>query len=245
MNRALKYITIAVLSIVLLAVLGLYLWFRMGVKEGLATRAHFEWFIAEKLFEGNQDFWPVEVAGKQRRPVTWDIDEGQLTVLDTIKIGLKNHSRERFYWHSWGTPLSRLQTDLVVYRNGIADSIPFSGFGCYTGVHLYPMQSGEAVQGTISNPLMFDPRTSYELPLMTESFPKLFESLYGDSVVIRFSQASYSLPWSRYPSQMLYSDWILVRTDRVLENWRIGRHTPFSVSEQILEERHGHKNVAR
>jgi hypothetical protein len=60
-------------------------------------------------------------------------------------IGLKNTTGEKFYYTSWGKPLTRLREEFIVYRNGVADSIPFGGFGCFTGVSWQPIKANETL----------------------------------------------------------------------------------------------------
>lgn len=69
---------------------------------------------------------------------------------------------------------------------------------------------------------MFNPYTGYHLPLKNEKFPKLFKEIYGDSVAIKFEQATYSLPWNKYPSQMIKSKEIIILTDQIIKNWKNG-----------------------
>jgi hypothetical protein len=72
------------------------------------------------------------------------------------------------------------------------------------------------------NPLLFNPFTNHYLPLKNRKFPRLFKEIYGDSVAIKFEQATYSLPWNKFPSQMIESKEIIISTEKIIENWKKG-----------------------
>ena len=91
------------------------------------------------------------------------------------------------------------------------------------------------------NPLAYNPWNNYELDLEADSFPHVFQQIYGDSVSIQFRQATYSLPWSDYQPQMIKSELITVSTAKIIENWRNGRYEPFPEREPTMEEYFGLK----
>lgn len=227
---------------VLVAICALYVWYQCDSRHIGDQPPHFDLFIAEKFFPDEVQSPFDTVPEGLRRPVTWKLKEEQFHLLDTVVVELHNTSGEKFYYTSWGSPLTRLRTDLVVYREGVADSIPFGGFGCYTGVFVAPVLKDQTISRTIYNPLMFDPWSNYELPLEADTFPDLFRMIYGDSVGIRFSQATYGSPWNKYPSQMLFSQRLTVRTQVVLDHWKAGRFARFPAREPTMEEHFGIKN---
>src|SRR5690606_23022383 len=102
----------------------------------------------------------------------------------TVVLALKNISGEKFYYTSWGAPFTRFRQDLIIYKNGLADTIPFGGHGCGTGVYLAPIKSDEIMKRTIYNPLLFDPYSNYDLETESDNFPNQFKEIYGDSVAI-------------------------------------------------------------
>ena len=83
------------------------------------------------------------------------------------------------------------------------------------------------------NPILYNPYSGYPLPVKNEIFPKLFKEIYGDSIAIKFEQATYSLPWNSTPSQMISSDQFIISTERIIENWKNGN---FSSNKEFEEE---------
>ncbi|REG90615.1 hypothetical protein [Algoriphagus antarcticus] len=98
---------------------------------------------------------------------------------------------------------------------------------------------------TIYNRLMFNPYSNYDLAIETDSFPDQFKEIYGDSVAIMFSQATYSNPWNKYRSQMMFWDYIMVSTDKILNNWRKGKYVRLPEKEPTMEEHFGMKKFGQ
>lgn len=242
MSRRLRLFLITGLIAVLFSAGALYIWYRIDSQTLGDQPSHFDLFIAEKIFADEVGSAMELVPEALRRPVTWRLNGDQFKVLDTVVIALQNTSGEKFYYSSWGSPFTRLRTDLIVYRGGVTDSIPFGGFGCGTGVFAAPIANGQTISRTIYNPLMFDPWSNYELPVAADTFPDLFRKIYGDSVGIRFSQDTYGLPWNRYPSQTIYSERIVVSIREILDFWSEGQYARFPDREPTMEEHFGIKN---
>ena len=190
--------------------------------EAVEQPPYFDLFITETFFQNfNESPWG-EIDTLSKRPIEWLINKKEFEKLDSIYLGFKNISNEKMYYRTWGEANSRIRESFVIYKNGEIDSIPFGGFGCGTGIFLTPIKNGKIAGSKILNPLMFNPYTGYHLPLKNENFPKLFKKIYGDSVVIKFEQVTFSLPWNKYPSQMIESKEIVISTKKIIENWKKG-----------------------
>ena len=193
----------------------------------------FDLFIVEEFYEKGKEretlfgqFWDEawnNVSLNQKRPIEWILNKSDFENQDSIYLGFKNKSNEKIYYVTWGQPNSRIREHLIVYKNGVIDSIPFGGFGCGTGIYLAPLKSEEIVGGKTLNPFMLNPYTGYELPIKNKVFPALFKEIYGDSISIKYKQATYSLPWNKFPSQMIESNEIVISTAKIIENWEKGR----------------------
>lgn len=231
-----RWVKIGGAMLVLVPVLLLAIGYQVYKQKPSEQPPEFDLFIAAVFFTSDNSSPWDRVSEDQKRPITWQLDPKQFERLDTIALTLTNTSGEKFYYMSWGTPFSRFRDDLIVYKHGVADTIPFGGHGCGTGVYLAPLYNRETMTRAIYHPLMFNPYTNYDLVLESDTFPNQFKTLYGDSVAIRFSQATYSTPWSNYPSQMIYSDYITVATDKILDHWRKGNFTHLPKMEPIIEE---------
>lgn len=210
-------------------------------KPNYSREKYIDLFIAEKLITKPDsikyfnDLWDStnvnktsawsSVKKKDRRPVKWNFIKTEFEKLGTISLELTNISGERMYYMSWGSPFSRVRENIIVYKNGKSYLIPFGGFGCGTGIYLEKLKNNETISAKNWNPLLFNPYTNYQLPLKSKKFPKLFKTLYGDSVKIIYEQATYGNPWGKYPSQMIFSQSISVSTDKILQNWENGIHT--------------------
>ncbi|MDC1161894.1 hypothetical protein OAT18_00475 [Tenacibaculum sp.] len=193
---------------------------------------HFDLFVVEEFYEKGKEkeylwseFWSEawnNAPLNKKRPIQWFFNKESFEKFDSIYVGFKNISKEKIYYVTWGEPNSRMRDDLVIYRKGEIDSIPFGGFGCGTGIYIAPLKNGKTAGSKILNPFMFNPYTGYKLPLKNKIFPELFKEIYGDSVSIKFKQATYSLPWNKLPSQMIESNEIVISTERIIENWKKG-----------------------
>lgn len=188
----------------------------------------FDLFVAKSFYKKDterpwEEFWNncwQNVSKENKRPIQWISNPKDYEKLDSVYLGLRNNTNEKFYYVTWGKPNSRIRESLLVYKNGKVDSIPFGGFGCGTGIYIAPLKNGEIAGSKFLNPLLFNPYTGYNLPIKNEKFPKLFKEIYGDSVSIKYEQATYSLPWSKFPSQMIESNEIIISTAKVIENWK-------------------------
>ena len=203
--------------------------------------ASLDLFIAQSFFEKDKErpwaeFWDNswnEVTNENARIVEWISNPKSFEKIDSIYLGIKNTTNEKFYYVTWGEPNSRIRISYNVYKNGKIDSIPFGGFGCGTGIHITPLEKGEVAGGKFLNPILYNPYSGYPLPLKNEIFPKLFKEIYGDSIAIKFEQATYSLPWNKIPSQMMESKEIVISTEKVIENWR---KSEFKLSKEFDKE---------
>lgn len=232
-------------SIILIPILTLTVWYQVYQQRLTDQLPSFDLFIAETFFD-QDDSSPWDIASvDQKRPIEWQLDHKQFEKLDTVLLSLTNLSGERFYYMSWGAPFSRFRQDLIIYKNGKADTIPFGGHGCGTGVYVAPLKDKETMTRTIYNPLMFNPYSNYDLAIESDSFPDQFKEIYGDSVAIMFSQASYNNPWNKYKSQMMFSDYIMVSTDTILNNWRKGKQIRLTETEKAMEEHYGMKQFGQ
>lgn len=215
--------------LILIIFIGIVCWKYEKYKNGLyEQQPFFDLFIAKSLHKENTNlpfgnFWDNSwdrVSKEEQRPIKWLIYKNEFEKLDSVYLGFKNTTREKFYYVTWGEPNSRIRISFKVFRNGKIDSIPFEGFGCGTGIFITPLKKGEIASSKLLNPLLFNPYSNYTLPVKNKKFPKLFREIYGDSVAIKFEQATYSLPWSKYPSQMIASEEIIVSTDKFIQNWK-------------------------
>ena len=204
----------------------------------------FDLFIANSFYEKDkerpwEEFWDNSwnnVIEENKRPVKWIANAGDFVKLDSIYLGLKNTTNEKFYYVTWGEPNSRIRISYKVFKNGILDSIPFGGFGCGTGIYITPLEKEEIAGSKFLNPLLFNPFTNHYLPLKNRKFPQLFREIYGDSVAIKFEQATYSLPWNKFPSQMIESNEIVISTEKIIENWKKGDYKLSSEFEKDNEQ---------
>lgn len=236
---------VIILCIFLVPTLILTVWYHRYKELQTDQPPFFDLFVAETFF-GNDDSSPwAFVAEDQKRLVEWQLDPKQFEKLDTVVLNLRNLSGEKFYYISWGAPFTRLRQDFIIYKNGIADTVPFGGHGCATGIYLAPLKDQKTMTRTIYNPLMFDPYSNYDLAIESDSFPVQFKEIYGDSVAIMFSQTTYSLPWNKYKSQMIFSDYIMVSTDTILNNWRQGKYARLPETEPTMEEYYGLKKFGQ
>ncbi len=233
---------IIVISLILIIPVGIISWkYNKYKNEPYQKTPYFETFIAESLHEKNkerpwEEFWDNSwnnVSQENKRPIEWLLNENEFEKLDSIFLGFKNTTNEKFYYVTWGEPNSRIRISYKVFKNGIIDSIPFGGFGCGTGIYITPLKDGKIAGSNFLNPLLFNPFTNYELPLNNKKFPELFKEIYGDSVSIKFEQATYSLPWNKFPSQMVESKEIIVKTERFIKNWK---KREFKFSSEFEEE---------
>ena len=239
-------ISIAIIgSIILIPTLTLTVWYQVYKQRPTDQPPSFDLFIAQIFFEQDDSSpWGI-VPEEEKRPIDWQLDTRQFEKLDTVVLALTNISGEKFYYTSWGAPFTRFRQDLIIYRNGIADTIPFGGHGCGTGVYAAPLPDKETMTRTIYNPLMFNPYSNYDLAIESDTFPRQFKEIYGDSVSIKFSQATYSNPWNKYKSQMIFSDYITVSTDKILDNWRKGNFARLPETEPTMEEHFGLKKFGQ
>jgi hypothetical protein len=190
----------------------------------------FDLFVAKSFHKKDkerpwEEFWDNcwnNVSEENKRPVEWISNPKDFEKLDSIYLGFKNTTNEKFYYVTWGGPNSRIRISYNVFKNGKIDSIPFGGFGCGTGIYIAPLKNGEIAGSKFLNPLLFNPFTNHYLPLKNRKFPRLFKEIYGDSVAIKFEQATYSLPWNKFPSQMIESKEIIISTEKIIENWKKG-----------------------
>ena len=239
---------IAIVLLVMIIPIGIISWKYNKYKNELYQKEpHFDLFIAKSLYKKDNDFpWREfwnncwnDVQKKDKRQVKWISSLKEFEKLDSIYLGLKNTSNKKFYYVTWGEPNSRVRISYTVFKNRKVDSIPFGGFGCGTGIYITPLKNGKTAGSKFLNPLMFNPFTNYPLPLKNKKFPQLFKEIYGDSVLINFEQATYSLPWNKTPSQMIKSDGITISTDKVIENWK---KEDFRVMPDFVEQGFEHRN---
>lgn len=227
-----RWVKLICISVVMIAVLITAFAYELYKKSYNGEPRDFDLFITEVFFKDYDKSPWDKVSLSEVRPIEWFINKKEYEKLDTVSLGFKNLSKEKMYYMSWGKPNSRIRRDFIVYRNGKADSIPFGGFGCGTGIYLEPLKKGKVVEGVAYNPLMLHPYSNYRLPVNNKKFPQLFKKLYGDSVSIKYKQATYSLPWSKYPPQMIESNEIVISTDKIIDNWRKGMFKPFPKNEK-------------
>lgn len=245
MKKATKILISIVAGIIIIPSIILTVWYEVYKQRPVGQPPYFDLFIANTFFERDNSTPYDKVSESKKRPVIWQLNRDQFEKLDTITLTLTNISGEKCYYTSWGAPFTRIRQDLIVYKNGIADSIPFGGFGCGTGVYLAPLHDQETIARTLYHPFMFNPYSNYELDLKSDSFPKEFKSIYGDSVSIQLSQATYSTPWNEYKSQLIFSDMITISTDKIIENWYKGNFSVFPDSEPTMEEHFGLKKFGQ
>jgi hypothetical protein len=240
MNKK-RIFSIITLSIVVLPALMIYFMYQSYKNEASDQPPYWDLFIAKTFYKNEKQSPWDNISKEEKRPVKWLLNKSDFEKLDSVFIGFKNISNEKLYFVTWGYPNSRLRRDLIIYKNGKLDSIPFGGFGCGTGIFVSPAENQDIVGGYSLNPLMFNPYSNYDLPIETDSFPRVFKEIYGDSIGIRFQQATYSNPWNSYRSQMIYSEYIIISTDKIIENWKEGKFAHLPKREETMEEFYGLK----
>ena len=220
-----------IIFLILIIPIGIISWKYNKYKNELSVQPpSFDLFIAKSFFKKDKDYpWKEywdnawnNVSMKRKRPTEWLLNKKDFEKLDSVYLGFKNISNEKIYYVTWGQPNSRIRDELLIYRNGKIDSIPFGGFGCGSGIYITPLKNGEIAGSKISNPFLYNPYTGYPLPLKNEIFPELFKEIYGDSIAIKFKQATYSLPWNKFPSQKIESKQIIISTKEIIKSWKNG-----------------------
>ncbi|OAD43832.1 hypothetical protein [Polaribacter atrinae] len=215
--------------LILIILAGIFSWKYLNWKKKLYEQpASLDLFIAQSFFEKDEErpwaeFWDNswnKVTNENERTIEWISNSKDFEKIDSIYLGFKNTTNEKFYYVTWGEPNSRIRISYKIFKNGKIDSIPFEGFGCGTGIYITPLEKGEVAGGKFLNPILYNPYSGYPLPVKNEIFPKLFKEIYGDSIAIKFEQATYSLPWNKIPSQMIESKEIIISTEKVIENWK-------------------------
>lgn len=240
MSKKIKILTLIV-SLLVILYGSAWLWFVFGYTSQIHEKPDFDLFIAEKIYSDYDTFStssttptgeivPHEINKELPHsiwesnptkilPIKWLFEKNDFEKLDTLDFGIKNISGAKVYYMSWGSPNSRLRTNLIIYKSERTDTIPFNGFGCGTGIYLEALENNTSAIGKIWNPLCYYPGSGSLLNLESDTFPKFFNEIYGDSVKIQFYQATYNLPWSKNVSQMIKSPQIIVSTKKVLKNW--------------------------
>ena len=239
LRKILKISVLILLAFFVIVISGLY-WLNSNKTRSVHENPDWELLFADLIlndvdefeFEGYEapensyKLIPYEVFTDndtlKKLPVEWVINKEEFESLDSVTMGIKNKSGSKMYFMTWGMPNSRVRTDLFVHREGRVDTFLFGGFGCATGIYLEPLKSGDSAIGKEINLLRRYPGMYEEIPVDSE-FVELYRELYGDSVSIRFRLATYSLPWSKYESQMIKSDIFTVSTEKVIENWRLSQ----------------------
>lgn len=155
----------------------------------------------------------------EKLPVEWIINKNELETLDSVILGIKNISDNKFYYMTWGAPNSRLRIDYFIYKNGSIDSLLYNGFGCGTGIYLAPLYEEETAESKRLNPLLLNPYSNEELDRTSDSFPTIIKTYFGDSVGIRLRLATYSLPWNKHEPQMIGSETMMIHTDKIIQEW--------------------------
>lgn len=206
--------------LILIAIIGTISWEYEKYKESLLEQPpYFDLFIVQFFgIKKAENPWG-KVSKKEKRPVNWLFYINDFEKLDSVYLGFENYTKEKFFYVTWGKPNSRIRVNYVVFKNGKKELIPSDFFACGTGIYLESINNNETVGSKILNPLMFHPITNYPLPLKDPKLPQLLQELYGDSIEMKFEQATYSLPWNKYPSQMIESPPIIVKTKDLIKNW--------------------------
>jgi len=246
-RKPLMVFLILILSIIIAVIIKIFLMYQIYKidKSKHFLPAYFDFFIVETFYGGYEKNQQKEENSKKEMPIEWIINKNSFEKLDSVYVGFKNSSNEKLYYHTWGSPNSRLRQDLIIYKDGKQNLIPFGGFGCGTGVYFLPVKSKEIVGEKFLNPLMFNPYSNYDLPLDKKTFPKVFKEIYGDSVAIRFRHLTYSVPWNKYRSDYINSNYITISTDTIIENWKKGNFAHLPKTEPTLEESFGLKEMRK
>jgi hypothetical protein len=232
--KVIKNIFIGIFGLTILSIGGLMLWLNSNSENSVHDNPDLEILVAEYLFNDYEvhslskgQVWGTfpssvwqDVNNGNEIPMEWLFDKTQFETMDSVSYGFKNTSGTKIYYMTWGTPISRIRSDYFIHKNGQTDTLLFGGFGCGTGIYLTPLKNNKTAIGSKSNPLLKNPYTNYDLEIESDSFPEFFRLLYGDSVGIRFSVATYSLPWSKYEPQKIYSKIFTVKSETLIANWR-------------------------
>lgn len=146
MIRKIKVGLLGITGIIVLLILGIIIWYQVYKQKATDQPSNFDLFIAETFLKNYKYGDPFgSVAEEQKRPIEWQLKVSQFEFLDTLVLSIKNLSGEKFYYTSWGAPFSRIRTEFIFYKNGQADTIPFGGFDCGTGVYLAPIMAHETI----------------------------------------------------------------------------------------------------
>jgi len=237
-----KIIIITILTLVIIFITLVTIAFQKYEKASYEP-VYFEVVASELIFKDKLGSPWDRVTESEKRPIEWIINKNEFEKLDSVYLGFKNISKEKMYYMTWGKPLSRIRESFIIYKNNSVDTIKFRGFGCGTGIYLTPLKNKESTSSKFLNPLMYKYSNGYDLNLEDENFPKNFKEIYGDSVAIKFEQATFGLPWGKYPSQMIESNQVVISTDKVLENWRKGLYLKLPEREKTMEEHFGLKKM--
>lgn len=222
-----------ILISVLLTITGVIILLKMSSEKREQQQPDLDLLLAEFLFFDYKSvsikynfFWDSvpssiwEMADPiEKLPIKWIINKSDFESINKVTYGIKNITGTKIYYMSWGRPISRIQTDFFIHKNGKIDTLLFRGFGCSTGTYLFPLANNELAVGSELNPLLKNPYSNHKLEIESSSFPDTLKLLYGDSVGIRFSLATYCLPWTKYKSQKIYSEVFTVKTEKLIANW--------------------------
>lgn len=170
MKKAILIILILIISSVII-----YCEVKKYDKEDPDQPLYLDLFFANAFFENKITSPWQTVDSSKIRPIDWKYNTEEFYRLDSIVLGIQNLSKEKMYYMTWGSITSRIRNDYIVYKDGIADSVLFGGFGCGSGIYLTPLKRGEIVIEKINNPLMFNLYSNWRLDIKDKDFPHNFK----------------------------------------------------------------------
>lgn len=147
----LKFIKFAGI-IILLLLITLFVSYKIWSEKSFHVEPDFDLFIADVFFS---DYQLNDKIGKL--PFKWDVNTATFYGQDSIEFGFENISDRKYYYMTWGHPLRRVEEDIIIYRGGDEESIPFGGFGCGSGIYLKALKPNQLVLGNYPNPLLRNP----------------------------------------------------------------------------------------
>jgi hypothetical protein len=165
------------------------------------------------------DYTPWSILSEERSiKCDWDLKNNQILSQDSIFISFTNRSNEKLFYITWGTPLSRLRTTILIDNGSKKDTIKFLDFGCYTGVEPFPIAKNETVSKWTFNPIYRYIREQLDATWSKENFRQNLTDLIGEKIEIQFEQAIYSPFWNKGKSQLVQSDFFSFESNEIVNN---------------------------
>lgn len=129
--------------------------------------------------------------------------------IETIPIFLKNNSLSSFFTLSFDQPFIRENLEIIEFYAHRQDTITPNIYGCGTGLVLKKIEINQKISAKTSNP--------YETYLNEIKFRPNQQTI-PDSVHIRSGIVSFSMPWSIYRSEYIFSNPMRINQQKIAED---------------------------